>query len=86
MIYRLMKKEIDKFIQNVPKQVIRQLYEFPYAKPKFDDKVMVGVDGTVKIAVRFTCKEERLTVFGRGKNKKNSKRAAAKVALNKLKH
>lgn len=81
-----MKKEIDKFIQNVPKQVIRQLYEFPNAKPKFDDNIMVDVDGIVKVAVLFTYKGERLTVFGRGRNKKNAKRAAAKVALNKLSH
>lgn len=80
-----MNKELDQFMHDTPLQVIRQLYEFPCAEPKFDENVVVDKDGNFEVTVRFTCKNERLSVFGYGKNKRNAERAAAKVALTKLK-
>lgn len=81
VIYGLMEKELDKFMENVPKDIVRQLYEFPNANPKFDDRVIDKEQDTVTVNVLFTHKEERKMVSGRSTNKKNAKRAAAKMAL-----
>lgn len=83
VIYRLLQTEINKFIANTPIQLVRQLYEYPGANPKFDDPVVE--EDVVMISVRFTCKGQFCRVEGFGKNKENAKRAAAKVALQKLK-
>lgn len=82
MIYRLMKVELDKFMANVPIQLVRKLYEYPNANPEFDAP---AVDGDVVLVnLRFTCNGEILLVHGFGANKENAKRAAAKLALSKL--
>lgn len=79
VIYRLMQQEIHEFIAHVPKQLIRRLYEFPNAQPKFG--LAVPFEDFVKINLRFTCKSEVFEVYGFGQNKEDAKRAAAKAAL-----
>lgn len=80
-----MKKELNKFMAEVPIQLVRQLYEFANANPEFDQPV-VDPDGSgyVVVNLRFTCNGEILLVHGFGTNKHNAKRAAAKIALSKL--
>lgn len=82
VIYRLMHKELDKFMADVPIQMVRKLYEHPSANPSFDDAVVE--DDIVMVGCRFTCNGEILLVHGFGNNKDNAKRAAAKLALYKL--
>lgn len=82
VIYRLMKTVLDKFMLNVPIQLVRQLFEFPNAQPEFDEPTVDGDD--VCVQLRFTCNGERRLVYGFGANKENAKRAAAKLALTKL--
>lgn len=83
VIYKLMQQEICDFMVNVPKQIIRRLYEFqPNAQPKFG--VATQVDDAVKINLRFVCKNEVIDVYGFGQNKDDAKRAAAKAALQHL--
>ncbi|XP_063695845.1 endoribonuclease Dcr-2 [Culicoides brevitarsis] len=83
VIYKLMQQEICEFMANVPKQIIRRLYEFqPNAQPKFGNATLV--DDVVKINLRFVCKNEVIDVYGFGQNKDDAKRAAAKAALQHL--
>lgn len=79
-----MEKELNKFMANVPIQMVRQLYEFPNANPEFDVPVVDEELDTVLVNLRFTCNGEILLVHGFGANKENAKRAAAKLALSKL--
>lgn len=65
-----------------PIQLVRQLYEHPNANPEFSEP-MINVK-LVCVNVRFTCDGEICSVNGIGANKKNAKRAAAKLALSKL--
>lgn len=83
VIYRLMYREIDAFMVKAPKQIVRQLYEFPFAKPVFD-KPFVDND-IVMMNVRFTCNGELMQARGFGANQEDAKRAAAKVAVTTLK-
>lgn len=85
VIYRLMKTELDKFMANVPIQLVRQLYEHPNANPEFDEPQVNKDLDRVFVDLRFTCNGEILLVHGVGTNKNNAKRAAAKLALSKLK-
>lgn len=82
VIYKLMQKELHRFMRDVPIQVVRKLYEFPNANPEFDDAVVE--DDIVMVGLRFTCNGEILLVHGFGSNRDNAKRAAAKIALQKL--
>lgn len=84
VIYRLMEKELHKFMANVPIQMVRQLYEYKNATPEFDAPVVDPETNTCMVALQFTCNGERLLVNGFGTNKDNAKRAAAKIALSKL--
>lgn len=79
-----MEKELNKFMANVPIQMVRQLYEFPYANPEFDQPIVDEELDIVLVNLRFTCNGEILLVHGFGTNKENGKRAAAKLALQKL--
>lgn len=82
VIYRLMNREIDAFMVKAPLQIVRQLYEYPNAKPKFDEP---HVDNDiVMINVRFNCRNELMQAQGFGANKEDAKRAAAKIAVSKL--
>lgn len=82
VIYKLMRNEIDAFMKTVPLEIVRQLYEYPGANPKFEDPVVQH--DKVMVAVRFTCKNEVLRIHGFGKNSTSAKKAAAKVAMHKL--
>ncbi|KAG4075988.1 hypothetical protein HA402_003814 [Bradysia odoriphaga] len=82
VIYKLMQNEIAAFMNRVPIEIVRKLYEYPGANPKFEDAVLNG--NKVMVAVRFTCKNEVLRVHGFGKNSTSAKKAAAKVAMHKL--
>ncbi|KAL5274230.1 Dcr-2 family protein [Megaselia abdita] len=79
VIYELFKNEIHKFTANVPIQVVRQLYEFNGANPKFNDAV--EKDGTYLVNVTFTCHDQRKVAAGFGKNSKQAQQSAAKSAL-----
>lgn len=80
-----MKSELEKFMRNVPIQMVRQLYEFPNANPEFDAPIPNDELNTVLVNLRFTCNGQIFLVHGFGNNKENAKRAAAKIALQKLK-
>lgn len=82
VIYKLMQNEIAAFMNKVPIEIVRKLYEYPGANPKFETAVENG--NRVMVAVRFTCKNEVLRVHGFGKNSSTAKKAAAKVAMHKL--
>lgn len=84
VIYRLMEKEIHKYMADVPIQMVRRLYEFPNANPEFDAPVVDKDLDRVMVDLRFTCNGERILIHGFGENKDNAKRAAAKLALTKL--
>lgn len=81
VIYRLMKNELDKFMVDTPLQLVRQLYE-QGVNPEFSEPMIN--EKLVCVNVRFTCNGEICSVNGIGVNKKNAKRAAAKLALSKL--
>lgn len=80
-----MEKELNKFMENVPIQMVRQLYEYPNANPEFDDPTVDEILDIVLVTVRFTCNGQICLRHGFGANKENAKRAAAKLALSKLK-
>lgn len=84
VIYRLMRNELEKFMLNVPKSLVRRLHEFPNANPEFDVPQELEDMNKVMIRLQFTCNGEILSVYGFGDNKANAKRAAAKIALNQL--
>lgn len=84
VIYKLMRKELDRFMRDVPIQVVRKLHEFPNANPEFDESVTSDEDGIVMVPLRFTCNGEIIMAYGFGLNRDNAKRAAAKIALQKL--
>lgn len=79
-----MHAEILEFSQNVPKNLLRRLEEWPNAQPRFGNNKFV--DQNVHISLTFNCKGEtkRLEVDGFGKNTKDAKMAAAKAALQLL--
>lgn len=82
VVYRLMHAEIAQFMANTPIQVVRRLFEFKGAHPKFDNPYVD--DDLVMITVRFTCRHELMQAHGFGRNSTDAKNAAAKVALQKL--
>lgn len=82
VIYNLMENELNDFLKDVPIQIIRRLYEFPGAIPKFSNPVVNG--DVVMVTLRFTRKGEILSVSGFGQNKEDAKKAAAKIALQML--
>lgn len=83
VVFGLMKQELDKFMADVPIQLVRQLYEFTGANPVFEKPIVDGE--TVSVRLCFTCDGQIRSVTGLGKNKENAKRAAAKLALRTLK-
>lgn len=64
--------------------MVRQLYEYPNANPEFETILNEQETDIVHVTLQFTCNGEILTVHGFGANKENAKRAAAKLALSKL--
>lgn len=86
VIYHLMKNEIHQFIADVPKQVVRRLFEFQSgsANPTFFEAETIPEEGTVAIPLKFKCRGKEKLILGIGKNKHLAKKAAAKKALIEL--
>lgn len=87
VIYHLMQNEIEKFMLDVPLQIIRRLYEFQSGKaePKFYRTEVI--DGDENVAVPLKIKDNQRNdkfIIGIGKNRKMAKEAAAKKALIEL--
>ncbi|KAK9511555.1 hypothetical protein O3M35_000188 [Rhynocoris fuscipes] len=82
--YHLMKREIDEFSRNVPKNHIRLLYEkFPNPLPKFGPSDLTK-DGRVVVPLEVIHRQKQSVFHGLGDNKNNAKLAAAKLALRRL--
>lgn len=86
VIYGLMKSEIHEFMINVPKQIVRQLFEFEKgnAEPRFFKHRVIDED-SVAVPVEITLRGERKIFIGIGKNKSVARKCAAKLALKALK-
>jgi endoribonuclease Dicer len=86
VIYHLMRNEIHQFIADVPKQVVRRLFEFQSgsANPKFFNSEPIPGENTVAVPLKFTCRGDEKLIVGIGKNKHLAKKAAAKKALIEL--
>lgn len=86
VIYLLMKDELSQFMAEVPKQIVRRLYEFNKgsANPRFFEAVSIPEDGSLAVPLKITCKGEEKLLLGIGKNKGLARKAAAKCALNEL--
>lgn len=82
VIYNLMSEEIGEYVQKVPKQLVRQLYEYPGANPKFQEPLVE--DGIVMVKCQFTHRGVLCEVNGFGSNKEGAKISAAKLALQTL--
>ncbi|XP_050092159.1 endoribonuclease Dicer [Anopheles aquasalis] len=80
--YSLLQREIENFSLDTPIQVVRQLYEHQDARPHFSEPRVE--DDVVIVRLHFTLRNQRLKVFGCGQNKEDARRAAAKLALTKL--
>ncbi|XP_050314250.1 endoribonuclease Dicer isoform X2 [Anthonomus grandis grandis] len=84
VFHRLMWREIVQFSANVPKNLIRRLYEYmPNAYPEFGSPEQIDSE-TVMIPLQFMIEGRRQQVFGFGSNKQLAKKAAAKLALRQL--
>uniref|UniRef100_A0A182MYJ8 ribonuclease III n=1 Tax=Anopheles dirus TaxID=7168 RepID=A0A182MYJ8_9DIPT len=81
--YRLLRDEIANFTRDTPIQVVRQLHEHPEANPHFGAPVVE--DEVVYVKLSYTHRSKRQKVYGFGKNKEDARRAAAKLALNRMK-
>ncbi|KFB49809.1 AGAP012289-PA-like protein [Anopheles sinensis] len=81
--YRLLRDEITNFSLETPIQVVRQLHEHPDANPHFSAPRVE--DEVVMVKLTYSLRNQRLKVYGFGKNKEDAKRAAAKIALSRLK-
>uniref|UniRef100_A0A182J388 Dicer-2 n=1 Tax=Anopheles atroparvus TaxID=41427 RepID=A0A182J388_ANOAO len=81
--YRLLRDEISNFSRDTPIQVVRQLHEHPDANPHFSAPHVE--DEVVMVKLTYSLRNQRMKVYGFGKNKEDAKRAAAKIALSKLK-
>jgi endoribonuclease Dicer len=84
VFYKIMWKEIDLFSKNVPKNVIRRLYECHTAYPTFSKAIELENKKTM-VSLDFMCEGRKKRVYGFGTNKIMAKRAAAKIALRSLK-
>ncbi|KAL7035187.1 hypothetical protein ACKWTF_008261 [Chironomus riparius] len=87
VIYKLMQHEIHKFMQDVPIQIVRRLFEFQggKAEPKFYSPKVIDGDENVAVPVKIKTRDGTQKLFiGFGKNKKIAKIAAAKKALSEL--
>lgn len=86
VIYKLIKKELHEFMTDVPKQIVRQLYEYDKgaADPKFTEAFEIEEHQQIGIGVEIFLKDERKTFIGVGDNKKVAKKCAAKLALKAL--
>ncbi|CRK99124.1 CLUMA_CG012128, isoform A [Clunio marinus] len=85
VIYRMMKKELHEFQVNVPKQIVRQLFEFEKGKaePKFY-QAFEADEETIAVPVEVLCRGKKQYFVGLGKNQVVAKKCAAKLALRAL--
>nr|UJZ92585.1 dicer-2 [Scaphoideus titanus] len=81
IIYNLMKGEIEKFHLDVPKNHVRMLYESK-CTPNFSSSITT--DGVVMVSVEVYHEGKIIICDGFGDNKRQAKRAAAKMALRKI--
>ena len=87
VIYKLMQREIHKFMHDVPINIIRRLFEFQggKAEPKFYSTEVINGDDNVAVPVKIKTLDGTEKIFiGFGKNRKIAKIAAAKKALTEL--
>uniref|UniRef100_A0A1Q3FBT5 Putative endoribonuclease dicer n=1 Tax=Culex tarsalis TaxID=7177 RepID=A0A1Q3FBT5_CULTA len=83
VIYGLMHREIATFSVDTPIQIVRRLHEWkPPCYPKFSRAIVD--DDTVLVKLRYRIRNVEHEAYGFGQNKEDAKRAAAKVALQKL--
>ncbi|XP_044259487.1 endoribonuclease Dicer [Tribolium madens] len=85
VFYKIMWREIDLFSKNVPKNVIRRLYECHTVYPPQFSKPLELDSKKTMVALDFMCEGRKKRVHGFGTNKIMAKRAAAKIALRALK-
>ncbi|XP_057660796.1 endoribonuclease Dicer [Diorhabda carinulata] len=83
VFYKIMWKEIDLFSQNIPKNVVRRLFEWNGAHPKFG-QVIPTTNRKCMVPLRFMLDGVPTFVHGFGTNKTMAKKAAAKIALKLL--
>lgn len=79
VISHLMDLELIEFINEVPLDPVRQLYEHKGAMPEF--QVECVEHDVVMMRCQFYCRDHLKTVIGCGGNKDTAKKAAAKMAL-----
>lgn len=86
VIYELIKSELHEFIADVPKQIVRQLFEFHRgsAEPKFYKHEIIPETGEIAVPVLVKHRGEPKVFVGIGKNRETAKKAAAKIALKQL--
>lgn len=90
IIYNLMKKELHEFMINVPKQIVRQLYEYDggSADPKFTEALFIEEYGMSAVGVEVTITKngdkKRELFCGIGINRTVAKKCAAKLAIRAL--
>lgn len=87
VIYKLMKNEIHKFMQDIPIQITRRLFEFQggIADPKFYKTEIIEGDENIAVPLKIKTRDGVEKFFiGFGKNRKIAKEAAAKKALSEL--
>ncbi|KAJ8912073.1 hypothetical protein NQ315_000578 [Exocentrus adspersus] len=80
VFYKIMWKEIDLFSKNVPKNIVRRLFEWPGTYPKFGN-IIATENQKCLIPLQFMLNGMQKLVHGCGSNKAMAKRAAAKLAL-----
>ncbi|XP_050534312.1 endoribonuclease Dicer-like isoform X2 [Daktulosphaira vitifoliae] len=87
--YKLMEQEIKEFSTNIPKNPIRILHETnvqpSFSKPPTSQIASDHRLGTM-IQLEIFVDSQKLTMFGLGKNKKEAKLAAAKMALKRIRN
>ena len=87
VIYKLMQHEIHKFMNDVPIQITRRLFEFQggIAEPRFYSTEIIEDDDNVAVPLRIKTRDGTEKIFiGFGRNRKIAKEAAAKKALTEL--
>ncbi|KAL3276339.1 hypothetical protein HHI36_011721 [Cryptolaemus montrouzieri] len=83
VFYKIMWREIDLFSRNVPKNMVRRLYECEGAYPEFS-KATTTANDKVMVKLHFHAEGRPKYVHGFGTNKIAAKKAAAKIALRYL--
>uniref|UniRef100_A0A2H8TDA5 Endoribonuclease Dicer n=1 Tax=Melanaphis sacchari TaxID=742174 RepID=A0A2H8TDA5_9HEMI len=88
IVYRFLENEIKEFCTNVPKNPIRILHETKlqpfFSKPEASSQAINKGLGTM-IKLEIMLNNKIIAMYGFGKNKKEAKVAAAKIALRNIK-